>query len=180
MYVPFENNMIVLRQWEVNDADDLFEYAGDSETACDAGWNAHYSVAESIKVIEHYRRADDIWAIDIDGKVVGCVGLHRRYDSFSRMLEYAVNKAYRGNGIATSCARAAMCYAFDRLKLEYITANCYLYNKSSEKVLTNCGFKYAKLLKNSDIKHFRLSYNDYICSSELYNTDNVKIVYQIT
>jgi len=167
--------MIILRRWNIDDASDLFEYASDPLTAESAAWNVHQSIEDSCKVLEHYIKSDEVWAIDINSKAVGCIGLHRRADGFSRMLEYVVNKNYRGRGIASDSVRAAVKYAFCDLHMNYITANCYADNTASEKVLLKCGFTFIKTLKNSrcDIKHYRLEKADFLNSLELYDTNAV-------
>ena len=72
---------LILREWAVSDADEMFDYARDPEIGPSAGWAPHGDVGESRRVIEMFRESsDEIYAMVLreTGKVIGSIGLHDR------------------------------------------------------------------------------------------------------
>lgn len=83
------------------------------------------------------------FAIEMDGKLVGSVGLNRETDGLFH-LGYWIGMPYWGKGIATEAARLALAFAFDDLVEPEVKSGHYADNHASGRVMTKLGFRYAK------------------------------------
>ncbi len=91
------------------------------------------------------------FALDVEGKAVGGIGLRMQEDVNRRSAEigYWLGPAYWGRGIATEALHALTQYAFDNFDLCRIYAMVFSWNPSSAKVLEKCGYKQeARLVKS--------------------------------
>lgn len=102
------------------------------------------------------------YAIDIDGKAVGCVNLSRCGGVYSRMgvLRLVLLPEMCGHGIGTQVvgrvARVAfMCYGHLSTRFERIHARVIGDNKAAVRVLEENGFVYEGTLRNAACKNNR-------------------------
>ena len=58
-----ETERLILRRWEKNDAESLYEYAKDPDVGPIAGWPAHRSIEESRDVIKNEFNGKEAYAI---------------------------------------------------------------------------------------------------------------------
>lgn len=58
-----ETERLILRPWEVRDANDLFQYASDPEVGPIAGWPVHTSVENSKEIIKSVLSAPEAYAV---------------------------------------------------------------------------------------------------------------------
>lgn len=58
-----ETQRLLLRRWNEDDAESLFEYAKDPEVGPIAGWPPHKSVEESLDVIRNVFNGKECYAI---------------------------------------------------------------------------------------------------------------------
>ena len=72
-----ETKRLILRRWEENDAERLYEYAKDPDVGPIAGWPAHQSMDESLEVIRNVLHGKEAYAICLktDGKAIGAIEL---------------------------------------------------------------------------------------------------------
>ncbi|MGD8307651.1 MAG: GNAT family N-acetyltransferase [Ignavibacteria bacterium] len=99
---------------------------------------------------------------------VGCCGL-RPYDMKNMILELGVHllPVYWGKGLAQEAAKAAMEYAFTKLKAKALFAGHNPENKASEKLVKRLGFKFR------DYEYYPptgLEHASYLLTKEDYNT----------
>ena len=59
----FETERLILRPWQEDDAEDLFQYASDPEIGLPAGWPPHISVENSREIIHHILSAPETYAV---------------------------------------------------------------------------------------------------------------------
>ncbi|MBI2096687.1 MAG: GNAT family N-acetyltransferase [Candidatus Sungbacteria bacterium] len=88
------------------------------------------------------------WAIDINGEVVGGVGLHFQLPHKAEVGYWLARKCWR-RGIMTEVVGAVTEYGFKKLKLRRIFAFTFPFNKASQGVLKRSGFKYEGLLRKN-------------------------------
>ena len=71
-----ENNRLLLRPWQDDDAPLLYQYASDPDVGPRAGWAPHQSVEESLHIIQTVFRNPTTWAIirKEDNLLVGAIG----------------------------------------------------------------------------------------------------------
>ena len=73
----FETERLILRPWEDEDAESLYEYAKDPEVGPIAGWPPHTSVEYSGQIIRDVLSADETYAVCLreDNRAIGSIGL---------------------------------------------------------------------------------------------------------
>ena len=75
--MKLETDRLILRYWEVSDAESLYEYAKDPEVGPIAGWPPHKSVTESLDVIKNVFNGPECYAIceKNNNKAIGAIEL---------------------------------------------------------------------------------------------------------
>ncbi len=96
------------------------------------------------------------FAIDINGEIVGGIGLNK-IEGHEAELGYWLGEKYWGKGIMTFAVKALTKYAFDKLGLRRIYAYVFPPNKASAKVLQKAGYKYEGKLRKHVIKNGKLA-----------------------
>lgn len=150
-----ETERLILRDWNVDDVDDLYEYASNPNVGPHGGWKPHESKEESFEImqtlfINHY----DSWAIVYkeNRKVIGSIGYEtdaKRPDINCKELGYALGEDYWGKGIMTEAAWAAIRYGFEDLGLDMVSIYRNPQNIRSERVIEKCGFIYEGILRHA-------------------------------
>lgn len=144
---------LTLREWQISDAADLFEYAKAPEVGPMAGWRPHISVDDSRRIIEtNFSKAED-WAVVLNesGKVIGSISLMFLRDispagstlKNARELGYAMGRDYWGKGYMTEAVRVVLAYAFDVLALDSVEVSHSKDNIRSKRVIEKAGFKWT-------------------------------------
>ena len=101
---------------------------------------------------ERSRKPDMInWAIVVDGKIVGGLGLHR-IESPRAEIGYWLAPAYWGRGIMTAAVRLVVRFGFEKRKLRRIYALVFPVNKASQRVLEKNGFRLEGRLRKNVLK----------------------------
>jgi [ribosomal protein S5]-alanine N-acetyltransferase len=95
-----------------------------------------------------------VFAIDVDGKAVGVIGLtlgeaERRH---SAELGYWLGEPFWSQGIVSVAVRAVTDYAIKELGLTRIESYVFSWNPASARVLEKVGFLREGVLRNSIIK----------------------------
>ncbi len=104
------------------------------------------------------------FAITVDGKVIGSVGVFRQENIHSRSAEigYYIGEAYWGNGYTTSAVKQACQYVFENSDIIRIFAEPFARNRRSCRVLEKAGFQYEGTLRKNAVK------NDEILDMKIY------------
>ena len=92
------------------------------------------------------------FAIDIDGEIVGSVGIHKIAKSHQAEIGYWLAEQHWGNGIMTEAVKLITKLSFNELKLKRVYAYAFSFNKASQKVLAKAGFKFEGILKKNSKK----------------------------
>jgi RimJ/RimL family protein N-acetyltransferase len=78
------------------------------------------------------------------GGFVGCCGLRPRGAGHRQLeLGFHLRPEHWGKGLATEAARAAIAFAFDRLRSEELFAGHHPANAASARTLRKLGFRYS-------------------------------------
>ncbi len=149
-----ETERILLRKWQEPDAEALFKYASDLDVGPRAGWPAHQSVEESLKIIRTVFNNDTTWAIVLKetDEPIGCIGYYT--SGFSNIdigkndceVGYWIGKPYWNKGICTEALRLMLDYCIHVKHFENIWADHFTGNPASGKVMEKCGFVNTGLL----------------------------------
>ena len=163
--MKFTTDRLILRPWEVTDAEDLFRYAKDENVGPIAGWPVHTSVEESRTVIEEVFSKPEIYAVALkeNNRAIGCIGLLIGADSNFPISDnegeigYWIGVPFWGQGLIPEALEAIITHSFETLKLETLWCGFYEGNEKSQKVQAKCGFQHSHIIKDQFSKFL----NDY-------------------
>lgn len=150
-----ETERLILRDWSIQDVDDLYDYAKNPNVGPHGGWKPHESKSESLEIMQNlFIDKYDSWAIVYkeNGRVIGSIGYEldvRRPDINCRELGYAMGEDYWGKGIMTEAAKAALQYGFEELGLDMVSIYRNPQNHRSGRVIDKCGFAYEGTLRKA-------------------------------
>ncbi len=154
---------LMLRPWREEDAESLYQYAGDPEVGPPAGWVPHTSVEHSLETIRTVLSKPTVFAVcRKDGSPIGNIHLNLQSDMTDREdeceLGYWLGKPFWGQGIIPEAAEALLRYAFEELQMRAVWCGRYDGNEKSRKVQEKLGFAYhhtthgLQVMNSSDIR----------------------------
>ena len=94
------------------------------------------------------------FAITLDGKVIGSIGVFRQDNIHFRTAEmgYCIGEPYWGNGYMTNAIKQVCEYVFEKTDIIRIFAEPFVHNKASCRALEKAGFQYEGTLKSNAVK----------------------------
>lgn len=139
---------LTLRPWHESDAESLYQYASDPDVGPIAGWPAHTSVAESLRVIRKVFCGAECYAICLNGSAIGAVEL--KLNGHTDMTErddecelgYWLGKPFWGQGLMPEAAAELIRHGFEDLGMRAIWCGYYDGNAKSKRVQEKLGFAY--------------------------------------
>ncbi len=154
-YERLETERLILRGWQAQDREDLYEYAHSPEVGPMAGWAPHPDRHASSEILKAYIECGDIWAVSLrdSGKVIGQLRMYpdeNRGKYVARYLSYALSADYWGHGYMTEAVKAVIRYSFEDLKgIDMLSVFHSPDNLRTKRVIEKCGFKYELTLKDA-------------------------------
>jgi ribosomal-protein-alanine N-acetyltransferase len=147
MKIIAETERLILREWTLDDAPDLFQLNSNPNVLKFTGDKPFKNIQEAEELILNYEQYSKYglgrWIVHrkIDSQFLGWCGLRfqeniNETDIGFRFLETQWNKGY-----ATESAKATINYGFGILGIKQIVARCKKENASSTKVLQKIGMK---------------------------------------
>jgi RimJ/RimL family protein N-acetyltransferase len=99
-------------------------------------------------------RPETVFALEVDGRAVGGIGLHPQADVHRRAMEigYWLGEPYWGRGIVTEAVRALTRYAFETFDVARVYAYVYEWNPASARVLEKAGYRLEGRLRKAVTK----------------------------
>ena len=97
-------------------------------------------------------------AIEVDGKVVGSIGITLQADveRIAAEMGYFIGEKYWNRGITTKAVKEMAAYAFANFPIRKIYAPVFDFNIASQKVLQKAGFEQEAVLKQAAIKNGKI------------------------
>lgn len=144
---------LVLRPFEIEDLEDVYDYAKSPNVGPLAGWQAHPDKIQTAKTLIRFIEEGEVWAIveKESGKVIGSIGLHKgRFvtgDSV-QSLGYVLREDKWGKGYMTEAAKEVVRHGFEQMKLEMISVGHFDFNARSKRVIEKLGFIFEARLRN--------------------------------
>ncbi len=135
-----------LRSFAISDLDSLVQYANNEKIAMFmTDQFPHPYTAEKGKNFIEFATKDTplhIFAIDIQGKACGGIGIHPQSDVMCKNAElgYWLGEPFWGNGIITKAISEMVEYGFKTFDITRIFARPYGTNIGSQKALEKAGF----------------------------------------
>ena len=141
---------LILRPWESADAGSLYEYAKDERIGPAAGWPAHKSQEESLRIIKDVLSAPETYAVclESDNRAIGSIGLiaprlsHTEIKNTEYEIGFWIGAPFWGNGYIPEAVSAILRHAFCDLGCTAVWCGYYDGNEKSKRVQEKCGFKY--------------------------------------
>ena len=98
---------------------------------------------------------NQVFAIDIDGFVVGAIGVRPRDDVYALTAEigYWLGEEFWNRGIVTDAVIAMTRYAFETLGMARVYAEVFEWNPASMRVLEKAGYVKEGVLRKSAYKN---------------------------
>lgn len=117
-----ETERLILRQWTMDDADDLFAYAKSPKVGPAAGWKPHESRKESEAVLQSWLQSPEVWAIE---------------------------EKESGRGYMPEAVRRLTAFAFEALCMDVVSIRHFAFNSRSRRVIEKCGYHYEGTLRRA-------------------------------
>jgi RimJ/RimL family protein N-acetyltransferase len=154
----FETERLILRPWELSDADNLYEYAKDERVGPIAGWPAHTSVEHSKEIIKTVLGLPETYAVCLkeDNKAIGSIGLMVGDQSNLPIgpdeaeMGYWIGVPFWGKGLIPEAVRCLMKYGFEVLGMNKLWCGYFDGNTKSKRVQEKCGFQHHRTLKDKE------------------------------
>lgn len=164
-----ETKRLILRDWSLADAEDMFAYAKNPNVGPFAGWKPHESIEESTGIIQSFINQGEAWAIELksNGRVIGSIGLHSdstRSNPRTRMIGYVLAHEHWGNGYAVEAASAVIDYAFNRGDIDLLSIFHFDFNPRSGRVAQKLNF-----VKEGVMADACLLYDGRVCDRVIYS-----------
>ncbi len=170
-----ETKRLILREWQFEDLDNLYEYAKNPNVGTMSGWAPHISKEESLNVLKSFIKSADIWAIMLkdNKKVIGQLRIYPdenrgKYSEMhsAKLISYALSEEYWGKGYMTEAVKRAVKNAFDEMGTELLTVFHIPNNIRTKRVIEKCGFQYETTVEKGH-KYYDGQIFDSICYSIL-------------
>lgn len=148
---------LILRDFEANDWNRVFEYQSEPEYARFNSWNQR--TAKDVKAFVNrfidwqYETPRTRYQLAIvlrsEQKVIGNCGVRSTSPWNDAEIGFELDRQYWHQGYATEAANAVLEFAFTRLNLPQVRAHCVSENLASAAVLRRLGMTFEKTDRNS-------------------------------
>ena len=148
--VTLRTERLILRPWRISDLDDFYAYASVDGVGQMAGWKPHESREESLSILKRFIEQGKTFALELDGRVVGSLGIERYdedqfpelADKRCREIGYVLAKDCWGRGLMPEAVSEVLRYLFEDLGLDAALCGHFLSNRQSLRVQEKCGFRH--------------------------------------
>jgi len=148
-----------LREWKLDDVESLQKHADNPNVYSFLmdRFPHPYTMKAAIDWLAPMLHQSPIvnFAIDVEGKAVGVIGLELRVDVYRKapLLGYWISETLWGRGIMPQAVKLITAYAFTHLDAVRVQAGVLSNNPRSMRVLEKAGFIKEGVLKNNIIKN---------------------------
>lgn len=150
--VTLTTGRLRIRPWRETDLQDFYAYASVDGVAQMAGGRPHQNLEESRRTLGHFIEGKCVFALEYQGKVIGSLGIGKyREDHYpelshlsGREIGCVLSKDYWGQGLIPEAVKAVIQYLFETVKLDFVLASHFEWNRQSARAIEKCGFQYSK------------------------------------
>lgn len=155
-----ETERLILRPFNEDDAQVLFDSTQDERIGYWCGWSMHKSVEESRSIIKNVLTYDENYAVILksENRLIGSAGIMIGAKSSLTDKEnegeigYWIAVPYWRQGFASEAVKELIRRGFEDLKLDTLWCGYYKGNEKSKGVQEKCGFKFDYILNAVDCK----------------------------
>ena len=140
---------LVLRPWTEGDVDAMVAGCNDADVAHWIPTIPHpYTAEHALAFIRREVLADhDAMAIEVDGRVIGGIGIGLNEHAYRATIGYWVAAASRGQGVCTRALRLLSRHAVEELELQRVDLITDPDNVASQRVAEKVGFQREGVLR---------------------------------
>lgn len=142
---------MVLRPITLDDAADIYEYAGDDKVTKYVTFDTHQSVADTKESIAAYYINAPLGkyaiALKDTNKMIGAIDLRIEKEAKTAELGYILNPKFQGKGYMTEAGKLILNFAFKELTLHSVFARYISINEASGRVMERLGMHRDGLLR---------------------------------
>ena len=161
--IRLESQRLILREWQEDDVNDLFEYASVPGVGEMAGWPHHPNIEESIYRVNKFIAEKHTFAIVYkeNNKVIGSLGVEKYgaeeklsefFNYKGREIGFVLSKDYWGRGLMPEAVKLAIDYLFNVLDYDFLLCGHFVNNNQSRRVQEKCGFiPYRQLIYDTKL-----------------------------
>ncbi len=150
-----------IRPWRMSDAGDLSAAINNKRVQDNLrdGLPYPYTVKDAEDYIQSVLQAGTeknlIFAITLDDRAIGCIGVHRKENVHARTAEmgYYIAEPYWGRGYGTEAIRQACEYTFTNTDIIRVFAEPYAHNAASCRILEKAGFTLEGVMRKNAVKN---------------------------
>ena len=169
-HAVFTTERLILRGWELSDAQDMLKYASDPDVGPAAGWPPHKDIEESRFIISNVLNGKEAYAICFkeDNRPIGTIELKTPDKSACAEgddeceLGFWLGKPFWGQGIMPEAARELIRHAFEDLGMSKVWCAHFEDNAKSQRTQEKMGFKPYCVRKDVDIPLLGRKTNDHV------------------
>lgn len=149
----------LLRDWRMEDAPSIARYGNNRKIWLNLrdGFPYPYTLRDAETYIRRLNEVKPrtVFAIATASEAIGSIGLMPGADvhRFTAEMGYWLAEPFWGRGIMTSAVKSMVSYAVRELKLHRISAEPYVSNPASARVLEKAGFTREGILRSSVYKN---------------------------
>jgi RimJ/RimL family protein N-acetyltransferase len=143
--IPTER--LVLRHFRASDAEAFSAYRSLPEVARFQSWDAPYPLDKARTTVAEFASGDPLepgwfqYAIDLDGVLIGDLGLNLHENRMQAELGFTLDPAYQRKGYATEAVRGLLDHLFTERNLHRVSAEADARNLPSARLLERVGFR---------------------------------------
>ncbi|MEO6520885.1 MAG: GNAT family protein [Mucilaginibacter sp.] len=156
-----------LREWKLSDEASLIKHASNPNVSRFLADRFPYPYttddAKGWLDYQTQKTVIDNLVIDIDGELVGGIGIDCRQDIFRKtaLIGYWLGEPFWGRGIMAEAVKLMVEYAFEKFDLVRIQAGVFDGNPASMRVLEKAAFIKECISKNALFKHNKI-YDEHV------------------
>lgn len=143
---------LLLRPFQLTDADDVYAYAHDAEWGRFLPVPSPYEYRHAVEFVARSVLApwdtNPVFAICLSGRCVGGINIRIDTSRGTGEIGYSIARAHWGKGLTAEAARAVMDWAFNEFDLAKITAMADEVNTRSSRVMEKLGMRRDGLLRS--------------------------------
>lgn len=123
--------------------------------------DANIWIGKNLKEYENKKPRMICFVIDIDGEVVGSIGVHNIEKNHMAEIGYWLAEKHWGKRIMTEAIKLITKFGFEKMNFKRMYAYTFSFNKASQKALIKNGYKFEGELKKHAYKNGKFL-NDYL------------------
>ncbi|MFV0393616.1 MAG: GNAT family N-acetyltransferase [Coprobacillaceae bacterium] len=171
---------IVLRKFNEQDREAVYEYASDEETLKYLVWEGVKTLEDADKAIaDYYIKTPGVYAIALKetNDCIGAIDIRIIEEHDKASFGYVLNKKYWGNGFVTDALYLILTHCFVDLELQRVESTHYKENIGSGRVMQKCGMRYEGLARREekingvyqDVVHYGILREDFLVITNVLN-----------